>query len=308
MKKIDIALLTDSRYVNPTIVNPYIQNILLEDRLLIKALEDRGLRVIRVDWADPNFEWASVKLAVFRTTWDYFDRIDEFIKWINQTKEVLHFINPVELVLWNIDKHYLQDLSDKGVEISETIFIEPGEKVSLREVFVMSGWHDAILKPAISGGARHTYRLSVDNLASHEGIFRQLIKNESLLLQPFQNSILTKGEVTLMYFNSKYSHAILKLAKTGDFRVQDDFGGTVHPHTATVDEMTLGQKAIEACIAPPLYGRVDIIEDNFGKPAVSELELIEPELWFRNRPESAEDLADAILDYAKGLAIFKIVP
>ena len=297
MKKFDITFLTDSRYVNPEEINPYIQNILDEDVLVIQALEERGLSVNRVDWADPNYDWQSVKFALFRTTWDYFDRIDEFMTWLNATKDKVKFINPIELILWNLDKHYLQDLAEKGVNITDTIFIEPGDKTALSKVFHAAQFTDAILKPAISGSARHTYKLSENNLADHEAIFQELIAQESMLLQPFQYSVLEKGEVALMFFGGKYSHAVLKVAKPSEFRVQSEFGGTIHNYSPSANEIKLAEKALQVCDPTPIYARIDIIDDNNGKPAVSELEIIEPELWFRLHPPSATTMAEAIITH-----------
>ena len=39
-----------------------------------------------------------------------------------------------------------------------------------------------------------------------------------------------------------------------------------------------------------------IVRDNFGKLSLCELELIEPELWFRNNPSAADELAKACLE------------
>jgi len=43
-----------------------------------------------------------------------------------------------------------------------------------------------------------------------------------------------------------------------------------------------------------MYARVDIFSDNNDKITLSELELIEPELWFRHYPDAAKMLAKAI--------------
>jgi glutathione synthase/RimK-type ligase-like ATP-grasp enzyme len=297
MINFDIAILTDARYINPVDTTTYVQNILDEERLLAEALEAKGLKVVRVDWADPDFDWSTTRIAIFRTTWDYFERFNAFIEWLHQTKKVLRFINPVEQILWNLDKHYLQDLSVAGINIPETKYIEPGAETTLKKIFYAAGWTDAILKPAVSGAARHTYRLSAKNIGDYEAVFQQLITSESMLLQPFQQAVLKKGEVALMYFDGKYSHAVLKIAKPGDFRVQDDFGGTVHRYTPTKEEIELGENTLQLCKPIPVYARVDIIEDNNGKPAVSELELIEPELWFRLKPAAAKVMAEAILKH-----------
>jgi len=45
----------------------------------------------------------------------------------------------------------------------------------------------------------------------------------------------------------------------------------------------------------PDYARVDMIWDNEGQPAVSEVELIEPELWFRMASSAALRLAAVLV-------------
>jgi glutathione synthase/RimK-type ligase-like ATP-grasp enzyme len=159
------------------------------------------------------------------------------------------------------------------------------------------GWQKTILKPAVSGAARHTYLLTPDTLVSQEAVFRQLVTHEAMLLQPFQEDIVTRGEVSLMVFGGVYSHAVLKVAKQGDFRVQDDFGGSVHDYQATPEEIAFAEQAVAACDTMPLYARVDILTDNEGQIALGELELIEPELWFRNNPAAADSLAVAVKTY-----------
>jgi hypothetical protein len=114
------------------------------------------------------------------------------------------------------------------------------------------------------------------------------------MLQEFQNQIETKGEIALIYFGKEFSHAILKKAKEGDFRVQDDFGGTIHDYVANEEEITFGLNAILACPELPAYARVDVIWNNEDKLCVSEIEMIEPELWLRKNKDAAGKLADEI--------------
>lgn len=291
---VDVTLLTDARYVNP--VNPdwYKQNILEDDRLVREALERKGLTVARTHWDNPDYDWTKTKLAVFRTTWDYFDRYAEFSKWLDQVNTQTKLVNPLSLIRWNIDKHYLRDLEQQGIRIPPTVFIEPGDQRRLAEIITPTGWADCILKPAISGAARHTYRLNRENISAHEEIFQQLIAHESMLLQEFQNPVLEKGEVAFMLFGGKYSHAVLKKAKPGDFRVQDDFGGTVHDYKPTNQEIKFAERVVAYCKPAPAYARVDVIWNNQHELCVSELELIEPELWFRKHHAAAELFAEAL--------------
>jgi glutathione synthase/RimK-type ligase-like ATP-grasp enzyme len=294
MHQYDITILTDRRYDKPVESTPYIQNVLTEDHLLQEALEKKGLKVFRTHWDNPNFDWTSTRYAIFRTTWDYFDRFFEFSQWLDMTSKLTEFINPLSLIRWNMDKHYLADLQKKGIHIPDTIFIESGDKRSLSEIANEKKWEELILKPAVSGAARHTYRFLKKDISEYEQIFKSLIAEEAMLLQEFQLNILSKGELAFMLFGGKYSHSVLKKAKAGDFRVQDDFGGSVMDYQPTVDEITFAEKVIASVDTLPAYARVDVIWDNEGKPCVSELEMIEPELWLRKSNKAASLLADVI--------------
>lgn len=290
----DIVVLTDDRYVAPTSIDENVQNILIEDNLVLDALRANGHRVTRLSWSDPEFDWASTKAIIFRTTWDYFDRFKEWKTWLASTSELTQMINPYELINWNMDKHYLHDLNERGINIPPTRYIEIGEETSIKVLYAETGWTDCILKPCVSGASRHTYKLNPENLQAHEEIFQKLIAKEAMMLQPFQQDIITRGEVSLMVMGGEYTHAVLKMAKPGDFRVQDDFGGTVHLYDPSPEEIAFSEKAVAACDPQPTYARVDIIKDNYGQLALIELELIEPELWFRLKPEAAEVLVKSL--------------
>jgi len=293
----DVVLLTDHRYLNESYPDQYSNNVIKEDTLVKEALEKQGLNVWRTNWDNPSFDWRTTRSILFRTTWDYFDRFPEFSKWLDTVAKRTKLINPMEMIRWNMDKHYLSDLRRKGVPIVPTYFIEAGEKRTLAECLRDSGWSSVILKPAISGAARHTYKLNSETTDELESIFSQLIKNEAMLIQPFMESILTKGEVAHMVMGGKHTHSVLKIAKAGDFRVQDDFGGTVHEYRPNSTEIEFIESVMKNVNPTPAYGRVDVIWDNEDKLVVSELELIEPELWFRKNHDAANLLAKEIVKY-----------
>lgn len=295
MKPIDVAILTESCYLNPSDDSEYVMNVLWEDNLLKSALEKYDLNVVRVDWADPDFDWSSTRCAVFRTTWDYFDRFPEFDAWLSRVKEQTMFINPIDQIRWNMNKSYLKDLQENGIKTVETTFVEQGDTRTLRELFLELHCEDVILKPMIAGAARHTYKLNHENIDEHESIYRQLISQEGMMLQPYQYSITKKGEISLMVIAGEFTHAILKKAKPGDFRVQDDFGGTVHDYDPGYLEMEFAEKVVRACNPLPAYARVDVMWDNSGEFVLTELELIEPELWFRENAVAAKKLAREIV-------------
>ena len=298
MKKL-VYILTEGRYIAPESPSAYAQQILTEEAILAKALEANGINAERANWSDPDVDWAAADAAIFRSTWDYFDRFDEFKKWFDETSKKIRFINAPETLLWNMDKHYLQDLEAKGLSIVPSLFMKKGSKQSLAEVCAKTDWQEFILKPCVSGCARHTYRINQSDISAHESILNELLQNEGMMLQEFHSSIMEQGEVSHMVMGGRYTHSILKKAKSGDFRVQDDFGGSVVSYEANAEEIVFAEKCFQNLSPMPLYGRVDIMWNADGKLMISELEVIEPELWFRYHPAAANRLAEAVLEYLK---------
>jgi len=299
VQSFDVALLTDRRYTARSAAEGdwYLRNILDDDRLLQEALTRRGLTSVRVDWADPEIDWSRFRCAVFRTTWDYFERFEEFAAWLRRAERATRLCNSVSTVRWNVDKHYLADLADRGVPVVPSRFLERGSTRTLADVLAETGWDDVVIKPCVSGGARHTYRGSRRTATDLQPKLAALLAEEAMLVQPFQADIARTGEDSLMVFNGRYSHAVRKVAKPGDFRVQDDHGGTVHEYRPTDEQIALAERAAAVCRPTPVYGRVDMVRDNDGRLAVMELELIEPELWLRYHPPAAEAFAAGIVAF-----------
>ena len=290
----DITLLTCRAYYKPDNVTPYIQNILLEQELLKSAFEAQGLKVNITYWDNPTYEWQETKSVLFRTIWDYFERFNEFWEWLEQVKTKTKLINSYELIKWNIDKHYLKDISSWGIETVPTYFADKGCNMKLHEIAKRNQWKDLVIKPAISASAFKTYKILANEIQANEKLFNSLVQERNMLVQPYFETITQLGEASLMVFDGKFTHAILKKAQPGDFRVQDDFGGTVHNYIPTKAEINFAEKVFETCKTKPVYGRVDIVWDNDKNFYLSELEIIEPELWIRNYPKCAERIAEAV--------------
>ena len=302
MKKYDVVVLTDSRYVNPLKTNTYISNVLREDELVINALKEKNLSVVKKDWNDSIFDWETTRSILFRSTWDYFDKFELFKKWFNKTKNKCLMINSTETIEWNIDKHYLLDLQEYQIPIPNSEFIKRGSSIDLLLLMQKKNWNEIVVKPTISGAAKNTYRLKEEEIIQFGPTWEKLIYKEDFIVQEFQNNVITEGEVAMIVIGGKFTHAVLKKAKEGDFRVQDDFGGSIAIYNPSEEMVKLAEKCTRILTPIPSYARVDIIWDNLMDLAVSELELIEPELWFRLNPNAAQKLAhhvDLILSEKK---------
>lgn len=299
-----IALLTDRRYVAPSAAADdwYLANILRDDALLAEGLAAEGLTAVRVDWADPSVDWSQFRAAVFRTTWDYFDRFDAFSAWLRDVQSRTELLNAASTIRWNLDKHYLGDLAQRGVPTVPTRFIEREDGQRLGDLLELAGWDEAVIKPCVSGAARHTHRVTRATADDVDRALAALRPHEAFLLQPFVPSILTEGELTLVVIDGLVTHAVRKRAKPGDFRVQDDHGGTWEEVVPSVEEIAFAERAMAAVTPRPVYGRVDLVRDDDGAPMIMELELIEPELWLRTHPSAAQRLASAIARAVAGVA------
>ncbi|MCR9161154.1 MAG: RimK family alpha-L-glutamate ligase [Nannocystaceae bacterium] len=290
----EIALVTTRRYESPTDITPYIANILEEDRLLTEALAQRGLRARRVDWSREGVDWGAFAAIVLRTPWDYFDRFEAFSAWLDARADHPRLINDLGTLRWNIDKHYLADLEAAGLPIVPTVFVERGETRTLAEAMDALGTEAAVFKPTVSGGAKDTYRVRAGAASQHEERFAALTSQMAMMVQPFMESVLERGEVTVVAMGGQPTHGLVKRAKAGDFRVQDDHGGTLHEHDPEDDELAITTAAMAARGPAPVYGRVDLVRDEQGAARIMEVELIEPELWLRMHPPAAQAFADGI--------------
>lgn len=289
-----IALATEARFAEGVPPEDSLApNVHLEDRILIAALEQEGLGARRVDWSSPNVDWSAFDAVLIRTPWDYFERMDAFRDWLHRAASATALFNPRDLVLWNLHKGYLEQLAKTGVPVVEFELLRKSDApLELAARLDEHGWDQAVIKPAVSAGAWETHRLSALNAAELEQRLAPVAAGVDLIIQPFVESIATRGEVSLMVIDGTVTHAVLKKAAAGDFRVQDDHGGTVHDHEPSEAERRIARQAIEALGGEaPLYARVDMVADPTGAPRVMELELIEPELWMRFDPGAADCLA-----------------
>jgi glutathione synthase/RimK-type ligase-like ATP-grasp enzyme len=268
-----------------------------DDRLLVRALEARGIIVEPAVWSDATLDWRRYAAVVIRSCWDYHRRIDEFMALLDHLETAgVRVLNPPALIRWNADKRYLAELAGKGVPVVPTRFVNAGQRITLSDVMRETTWEEVVVKPAVSASAHDTWR-SVSG-ADDEARFRELAARGTVLVQPFLPIISADGEWSLLFYGDVYSHAVLKRPRDGDFRVQKEHGGSSEAATApghVVDAAAEALHASERGRSPALYARVDccVIE---GKFALMEMELIEPDLFMRFGADAPEKMACALID------------
>jgi glutathione synthase/RimK-type ligase-like ATP-grasp enzyme len=265
-----------------------------DDLLLVAALDAIGIDSCPAIWSDASVDWLAYDALVVRSPWDYFVRLREFRAWLDaRIASGVRMCNSSEILDWNFDKRYLQDLAAAGVSPVPTIVVPRGERPDVVALARARGWEEIVVKPTISGGAYCTHRFRLDDADRYRDDIARTLLDRGLLIQPFLPEILSAGELSLLFFDGVFSHAVRKRPKDGDYRVQFQFGGT--DETASVrDEWIEGARAcIVAAPALPVYARVDgVIRD--GQFLLMELEVFEPLMFLARHPLAPGRFARAI--------------
>lgn len=265
-----------------------------DDQLLQRALADDGWSVAIATWDDPEVDWAGFAAVILRSTWDYHLRPAEFRAWLARCQATgVRLFNPAALVEWNLHKGYLGELARSGLRVVPTAEIRRGEAGDLPRLLSERGWSEAVVKPAISATAYRTFRTSADTAASDGERLRGYLADADFLVQPFVPEIASHGEISFVFFAGELSHATLKQARPGDFRVQQDFGGSMVLCSPSEDLQAQARRIAAAIREPWLYARIDGV-DCGGDFVVMEVELVEPQLFFGLAPGAANAMATAL--------------
>ena len=265
-----------------------------DDLPLAAALERRGLRAVPALWDDAAQRWDGYAAVVLRSCWDYHHRAAEFARWLDRLEQRgARVRNPVATLRWNFRKTYLRDLEAAGIPVTGTVWAERGSATTLRDVARSTGWTVMVVKPTVSASGWETWLVERAGVAEDEARFADHLRSRDLMIQPFMPGVLSEGEVSLIFLDGRYSHAVRKRPRPGEFRVQEEHGGSVEREEAPAS--LVGQAAAALAVAPrgSLYARVDGLVEN-GRLTVSELEMIEPKLYLTFDDGAAETLAAAI--------------
>lgn len=269
-----------------------------DDFPLRDALRERGLTVEAVRWDDTSVDWASYDLAVLRSPWDYVPRRDDFVAWAHRAPRLL---NPADVVAWNTDKRYLDELTSAGVPVTPTTFVSPGS------TWTPPAEGEWVVKPTISAGSQDTGRYHLPSQAALgvAHVERLTSAGRTAMIQPYLAAVDTDGETSVLCLPDAsgeltFSHGARKgpMLTGPDEGTLDPGSEDITPRRPTAAQLAVAAKALEAVPGGAkrlLYARVDLIPGPDGEPLLVELELTEPSLFFRTAPAAAARMADAIV-------------
>ncbi len=264
-------------------------DFVVDDNLTFEPLKKLGWDVETLSWRAKNIDWAQFEAVVIRTPWDYQNSPKEFLEVLKEIGQATRLENPFDIVKWNMRKTYMRELAENGVTIVPTIFSDDSIDEDAFQTWQKEfNTDEIIIKPTISATANDTFRVD-----AYKSQLAEIFQDREYMVQPFIKNIITEGEFSLFYFGGEISHAILKTPKPNDFRVQEDFGGIIRGIKPSEELLKAGSYILEKIGRNLLYTRIDFVRIELKEFALMELELIEPALYFRINPNSANLFAKA---------------
>jgi glutathione synthase/RimK-type ligase-like ATP-grasp enzyme len=262
-----------------------------DNELLFAALSDLEVSADLVIWDDDAVRWNDYDLVVLRSTWDYPSRRRDFLAW---ARSIAHLQNPVAIVEYSSDKHYLVDLEFHGLRIIPSRFCAVGETPD----FDFGDLVDFVVKPCVGAGSLHVERYRASDVAAAKRHVEELhAAGRDVLIQPYIHSVDTLGERALIFIDGAYSHAMRKGAMLNVAQDDRDFlfrREQMSPVLGEADAIAFATEVLTTMgLDDLLYARVDLVATIRGW-LVMELELVEPSLYLRSDDSAASALAAGI--------------
>jgi glutathione synthase/RimK-type ligase-like ATP-grasp enzyme len=215
------------------------------------------------------------------------------VAWAETVAAVSAVVNDAAILGWNSDKTYLADLADVGVAVVPTAWVRPGERWDPPAA-------DYVIKPTVASGGLGAARYRDSPKSTADRHVRRLHNaGHTVMVQPYQPSVDTAGETAMVFIGGRFSHAVNKSAL-----LTVDVGETerlwerevITPTAATAAQRQLADTVMAAVITrfgPTVYARVDLVDDDHGRPRLLEAELVEPSMFLATADGSARRLAAA---------------
>ena len=265
-----------------------------DDRPAAEELRRRGHSVTPLIWTDCDLATLDrFEVVVMRSPWDWFHhraRFRGFLESLRSTRA--RVVNPATQLLEFADKTYLPLLQARGVAVVPTEQLASTELHRVPDLLAQRRWTSAVLKPAFTANAVGAHRFEAGQAARVLEEIGTPADSGPWLLQPFVPSI-AGGELSFIFFGGVYSHAVRKRPRADDWRVQHEYGGQSTPYLPSPHEVAEATELLQRAAPGTVYARVDAVEWE-GRLHLMELEVVEPELFFRHEPRAPARFADAL--------------
>lgn len=238
---------------------------------LSPVFASHGAELVVLGWEEDGVDWGAFDAVLLGSTWNYQDHLDDFLARLADIEGATRLFNARDTVIWNSRKTYLRDLEAKGAAIVPTLWLDQPNEAQVAAAFDRLDTEDLIIKRQIGANAEGQYRLTrSDPVPALQG---------PMMAQPFLAAIQSEGEMSMIFIDGTFSHALIKSPVDGDYRIQSTYGGRNRVHHPSDADRQRGASILASLDEMPLYARVDMVRDDSGKLRLMELELIEPFLY-----------------------------
>lgn len=267
------------------------------ENLFVEALERRGISAALAPWNGAQDRFRDAHLVLLRGCWDYHRAPAAFLDWLAQIEEAgIRVVNPPEIVRWNFDKAYMLELQAAGLPTPKTAMVDPRDPMQIEWEMRRLGLDRAVLKPVFGQSGNHVTLLEAGRI---DVPWAEALDADRAILQAFEADIAERGEIALVFFEGRFSHAARKFVRPGEWRVNAQYGGDYQAVRVSKPIIDAAEAAIRHAPAAPTYARVDGIVRG-DSLLIMELELIEPGLYFDADNDSADRFADAVAGLLDG--------
>lgn len=254
------------------------------------ALEARGGTLSEIDWRAPIEAFAGCDLVLVGTPWDYHDDERAFLDKLDTLEaNGIRLCNSAATVRWNARKTYLRDLAERGAATIPTHWVEQPTTADLIRAFEEFGCDRIVAKRQVGAGAEG------QSIHQRGQIDMQWSMPHPAMIQPYLPQIASEGELSFLFIDGEFSHALIKRPASGDYRVQSIYGGKEEALEPSPVDLAAAQNVVRSIpFETPLYARIDMVRGSDGSLLLMEAELIEPYLYPRQGPNLGPMLAEAI--------------
>jgi hypothetical protein len=246
-----------------------------------------------IDWRAPLEVLAGFDLAYLGSPWDYTEAKDEFLARLEALEAAgVVVCNSAGVVRWNADKLYLRELEARGAVSIPTLWPESTGPEEVEAAFSRFGCDRVVVKRRVGAGA-----IGQDSFTRDDPPPATWRMVQPAMIQPFLPAIVAEGEHSFIFVDGAFSHALIKRAALGDYRIQSLYGGSemaVSPAPADLAaaQLTMAMLPFDQ---PPLYARIDMVRLPGGALALIEAEMIEPYLYPEQDAAFGARMAEALL-------------